>query len=161
MGKNVCFKSKGKNYFYFQNFVDNTQQCFAFTPQATFSASNLSFHWRWRWWDRIQATFYLFFYFINTTTGNSTIAKISAKVRKATWKMEKEERGLGEARRTGWRRGGMRRHHPHHGTHDWLLFQPLIFACQVLPHRDRPRFFDQVGHQTTNASIGNKHFFTK
>ena len=27
--------------------------------------------------------------------------------------------------------------------------------------RDRPRFFDQVGHQTTNASIGNKHFFTR
>ena len=27
--------------------------------------------------------------------------------------------------------------------------------------RDRPRFFDQVGHQTTNASIGNMHFFTK
>ena len=27
--------------------------------------------------------------------------------------------------------------------------------------RDRPRFFDQVGHQTSNASIGNKHFFTK
>ena len=27
--------------------------------------------------------------------------------------------------------------------------------------RDRPRFFDQAGHQTTNASIGNKHFFTK
>ena len=27
--------------------------------------------------------------------------------------------------------------------------------------RDRPRFFDQVGHKTTNASIENKHFFTK
>ena len=27
--------------------------------------------------------------------------------------------------------------------------------------RDRPRFFDQVGHQTTKACIGNKHFFTK
>ena len=27
--------------------------------------------------------------------------------------------------------------------------------------RDRSRFFDQVGHQTTNASIENKHFFTK
>ena len=27
--------------------------------------------------------------------------------------------------------------------------------------RDRPRFFDQVGHQTTNASNGNKYFFTK
>ena len=25
--------------------------------------------------------------------------------------------------------------------------------------RDRPRFFDQVGHQTTNASIVNKYFF--
>ena len=27
--------------------------------------------------------------------------------------------------------------------------------------RVRPRFFDQVGHQTTNASVGNKYFFTK
>jgi hypothetical protein len=27
--------------------------------------------------------------------------------------------------------------------------------------RDRPRFFDQVGHQTMYAYIGNKHFFTK
>ena len=26
--------------------------------------------------------------------------------------------------------------------------------------RDRPRFFDQVGHQTTNASIENKHLMT-
>ena len=26
--------------------------------------------------------------------------------------------------------------------------------------RYRPRFFDQVGHQTTYASIGNRHFFT-
>ena len=30
-----------------------------------------------------------------------------------------------------------------------------------LSARDRPRFFDQVGHQTTNVSIGNKYFFTK
>ena len=27
--------------------------------------------------------------------------------------------------------------------------------------RVRPRFFDEVGHQTTNAPIENKHFFTK
>ena len=27
--------------------------------------------------------------------------------------------------------------------------------------RDLPRFFDQVGHRTINASIENKHFFTK
>ena len=25
----------------------------------------------------------------------------------------------------------------------------------------RPRFFDQVGHETVYASSGNKHFFTK
>ena len=34
-------------------------------------------------------------------------------------------------------------------------------APSKLSSRDRPRFFDQVGHQTTNASIGNKYFFTK
>ena len=28
-------------------------------------------------------------------------------------------------------------------------------------HRDRPRFFVQVGHQTTYASMGDKHFITK
>ena len=38
--------------------------------------------------------------------------------------------------------------------------------CTYLTHcgmctRDLPRFFDQVGHRTTNASIENKHFFTK
>ena len=27
--------------------------------------------------------------------------------------------------------------------------------------RVRRRLFDQVGHQSTNASIGNKYFFTK
>ena len=26
--------------------------------------------------------------------------------------------------------------------------------------RYRPIFFDQIGHQTTSASIGNKHYFT-
>ena len=28
-------------------------------------------------------------------------------------------------------------------------------------NRVRPRFFDQVGHETMHASRGNKHFFTK
>ena len=31
--------------------------CFAFKPQANFPAHNFNFHWSWRWWDRIQATF--------------------------------------------------------------------------------------------------------
>ena len=35
-------------------------------------------------------------------------------------------------------------------------------SCSALLwSRVRPRFFDQVGHQTTNASIGIKYFFTK
>ena len=46
-----------------QMFVDIIQQCFAFTPQANFPAHNLNFHWRWRRWDWIQATFQNFFYF--------------------------------------------------------------------------------------------------
>ena len=47
--------------FCFQKFVDNSQQCVAFTPQANFPANN--FHWRWRWWDQIQAIFLNLFYF--------------------------------------------------------------------------------------------------
>ena len=39
--------------FCFQKFVDNAQQCFAFTPQGNFSTHNLNFYWRWSWWDRI------------------------------------------------------------------------------------------------------------
>ena len=33
--------------------------------------------------------------------------------------------------------------------------------CLHTPNRYLPRFFDQVGHQTTYAYIGNKQFFTK
>ena len=37
---------------------------------------------------------------------------------------------------------------------------PVALAGQtrLMTIRDHPRFFDQVGQQTTNASIGNKHF---
>ena len=41
------------------------------------------------------------------------------------------------------------------------LFEITKYLYQYIINRDRPRFFDQVGHQTTNAPIGNKHFFTK
>ena len=37
----------------------------------------------------------------------------------------------------------------------------LGLKAQYMYIRVRPRFFDQVGHQTTNASIGNKYFFNK
>ena len=45
------------------NFVDITQQCFALLTQVNFPANNLNFHWRWRWWDQIQAIFLNIFYF--------------------------------------------------------------------------------------------------
>ena len=45
-----------------QKFVENDQQCFAFTPQANFPANNLNFNWISRWWDQILAIFFLFFY---------------------------------------------------------------------------------------------------
>ena len=50
--------------FCFQKFVNNAQQCFAFTPQANFPTHNLNFHWRWRWCEQIQAIFLYLFYFI-------------------------------------------------------------------------------------------------
>jgi hypothetical protein len=34
-------------------------------------------------------------------------------------------------------------------------------STAYLPTRYRPRFFDQVGHQTISACIENKYFFTK
>ena len=39
-----------------------------------------------------------------------------------------------------------------------------VLQCLELDGRSRVRpnfFFDQVGHETMNASSGNKHFFTK
>ena len=38
------------------------------------------------------------------------------------------------------------------------LFPYIFFLNYDVCIRDRPRFFDQIGHQTTNASIENKHF---
>ena len=37
----------------------------------------------------------------------------------------------------------------------------LLSILHTLHIRDRPRFYDQFGHQTANASIGNKYFFTR
>ena len=44
------------------------------------------------------------------------------------------------------------------------IWQHICSKCLNLvthtPTRYCPRFFDQVGHQTIHASIGNRHFFT-
>ena len=49
IGGKVCLRRKGKTLLgivnkLFVKFVDNAQQCFAFTPQANFSAHSLNFH---------------------------------------------------------------------------------------------------------------------
>jgi len=36
-----------------------------------------------------------------------------------------------------------------------------VQSTPILQFRVRPRFFDQVGHETMYASSGNKHSFTK
>ena len=36
-------------------------------------------------------------------------------------------------------------------------YDPVVISRLLI--RDHPRFFGQVGHQTTNASIENKQFF--
>ena len=71
-----------------KKFVYITQQCFALLPQVNFPDNNLNFHWRWRWWDQIQAIFLNFFYFIqkcmlkllqnnNDQTGNYKVCQYS------------------------------------------------------------------------------------
>ena len=41
-----------------------------------------------------------------------------------------------------------------------LMRNDWVFKTDILT-RVRPRFFDQVVHETMYASSGNKHFFTK
>ena len=44
----------------------------------------------------------------------------------------------------------------------WGVREAMVSSkIKHLPNRVRPRFFDQVGHETMCASRGNKHFFTK
>ena len=57
IGKKVCLRCKGQKLLDVVNKLLKTMQYFAFTPQANYLAYNLNFHWGWRWWDWIQATF--------------------------------------------------------------------------------------------------------
>ena len=41
------------------------------------------------------------------------------------------------------------------------FFPAIVFEFVYLITRVRPRFFDQVGHETMYASSGNNHFFIK
>ena len=46
--------------------------------------------------------------------------------------------------------------HVHNGANLKLPLHFTKYDALALESRDRPIFFDQVGHQTTNASIGNQ-----
>ena len=59
--------------FWKQKNVDITHQCFALLPQVNFPANSLNFHWRRRWWDRIQAIFLNIFYFNHKYSSFHTI----------------------------------------------------------------------------------------
>ena len=66
--ESLRFKSKTllglcQQTFESKNIVDIIHQWFAFLHQVNLLANNLNFHWRWRWWDRIQTIFLNLFYF--------------------------------------------------------------------------------------------------
>ena len=67
MGGKHCLRCnvKAKHCWTVENkqFVDIPQQCFALLLKVNFPANILNFHWRWRWWDWIQAIFLNLFYF--------------------------------------------------------------------------------------------------
>ena len=71
MGRKVCLRCKGITLLGIVNkllktkICWHTQECFTLLPQVNFYALNLNFHWRWMWWDRIQAIFLNLFYFTN------------------------------------------------------------------------------------------------
>ena len=41
------------------------------------------------------------------------------------------------------------------------MLEKNVPKLNAIQNRYRPRFIDQVGHQTTYASVGNNHFLTK
>ena len=75
MGGKLCSRCKNikghcQQTFDDKKFVDITQQYFASFPQINIPTNNLNFYRRWRWWDWIQATFLIFFYFTSVVEGH-------------------------------------------------------------------------------------------
>ena len=62
-GRKVCLRWKGKNCWVLSTNFSNQKVCwhhpamFCLITSSKLSAHNLNFHWRWRWWDGIQAIF--------------------------------------------------------------------------------------------------------
>ena len=70
MGGKVCLKCKGKKLLDVVNKLLKASNVLLYYVKWT-QVSNLNFHWRWRWWDRIQVTFLNLFYFIQQTFSSS------------------------------------------------------------------------------------------
>ena len=60
MSGKVCLSCKGKTLLGNKSLLTSPNNVL---PQVNFPANNLNFHWRQRWWDRIQAIFLNLFYF--------------------------------------------------------------------------------------------------
>ena len=63
---NILLAGYCQQTFESKKLVDISQQCVALLPRVNFPANNLNFHWRWRWWDQIQAIFLNIFYFTSS-----------------------------------------------------------------------------------------------
>ena len=67
MSRKVCLRCEGKTLLGIVNKHLKTKSLLTsprnVLPLVNFPANNLNFHWRWRWWDQIKATFLNPFYF--------------------------------------------------------------------------------------------------
>ena len=60
IGGEVCLRRKGKTLLGIVNHFFHLKVCWQMFCLYTFPAHNLNVHWRWGWWDRIQAIFLLY-----------------------------------------------------------------------------------------------------
>ena len=63
-------------------------KCFALLPQVNFKANNLNFHWKWRWWDWIQAIFLTLFYISGSSIENNEyqpLVSSNLSLKKSSW----------------------------------------------------------------------------
>ena len=64
IGGKFCLRCKGKTLLGVVNKLLKTKSLLtSLSSQVNFPANNLKFHWRWRWWDLIQAIFLNLSYF--------------------------------------------------------------------------------------------------
>ena len=73
MVRKVCLRCKGKKVCWHHPAI------FCLITWSKLSANNLNFHWRWRWWDPIQAIFLNLFYFMKVTKNQFSFGFVMKK----------------------------------------------------------------------------------